>query len=663
MSYTKNELRERIFSLFTQDEIGMVGLSNREVSELIGKESKDTNQVLKGLADAGRLSRKKIKRGVDPKVFVYFSPSFEVIDEAPERLCNNCQRLSGLEKCILLRLVKETAAWALRDDLKARANAISLLGVEGCDFHDPRQKGQCKCKTMKDFLNTNTDPVTFEVRCPIDRCREVIDELSISLEKKNIGANTLYCPHCGSPINFTFNHSLGRYNVQYYDSRFDIMQRDYKLITGMDLESRYVSDRSHGFSLVKEESFHLDLENNETIYIGNELTPTEFIDSKDLAYFSLNQLDYIAVKDADDYLYLRDKLHEIDPATNKSLYYNIELLHSSKPIESTEPSLKEIGGNEILIATGAIFFPMFFSNILDRRAVLKKKMVDMTDTEFRSDFKSALARFDRNIKKYRTPWNISSREWQQNEGGFASLMDTPFKQEAEKYGFENLSREKSRMVRGEPFMHYGLFTARAPKASFENGVNKVTDRYIKEKIYNDLSVPWNDLRGWCHRKYSFGLFLDYIEPPRAVAPLWINEAIRNKEITPNDFKIERGKRFEKFYYIKPNSHAHEVVKRVSNQILCTRFTLTTGSELTMKQMIEKSVTQLKQLLNRLSNSTVELFTENRINGPVKTIWKKLQETNNKNYLTAKEYQMLQKHVQHFFREEFSFEPYTIAEIQ
>ena len=176
-----------------------------------------------------------------------------------------------------------------------------------------------------------------------------------------MGSVDKYCPHCGSPINFTFNHSLNRYIVQYWDSRFDILQRDYEQLTGMELENRYNPDRSHGFSIIKEGSFYIDLD-NESIFVGNELSPDELVDSEDRAYFPLRELQYIAIKHEDDYLYLKELLHGVDPETNKALYYNIELLHSSNPIESVEPSLKEIGGNEMLIATGATFYQMFLSN-------------------------------------------------------------------------------------------------------------------------------------------------------------------------------------------------------------------------------------------------------------------------------------------------------------
>ncbi len=619
MSYAKNELKERVYSLFTQKEDNFDGFTCNEVSEIIGKESKDTNQVLKGLTDSGKLSRVKNKIGVKQKTYKYILPTAEnTEDSSKKKTCNNCQRYSGLEKCILLRLVEESAPWALQGELRERVAAVSLDGVSACAYHDPRKKGQCKSKTMKIFFKKNTDSITFEFHCPIERCMKIIDELSMSLQRKNIGANTLYCPHCSSPINFTFDHGSNRYQVQYWDSQFDILKRDYERLTGMNLDNRYKEKRSHGFSIVKEGSFYLDL-NEEAIYIGNELSPNELKDSKDLAYFSLRQLDYIAVKHEEDYLYLKQKLHDFDSSAGKALYPNINLLHSRSFIESTEPTLKEIGGNEILIATVATFHPMFFSNLLNREAVLKKKFVDMADTEFRRDFKVAIKLFERDIKKYATPWNISFKEWQQIEGGFGSVMYTPFKKEAEKYGFENISREKARKVRGEPFMSYGLFTARTPKACFENGVHKLTDNYIKEEIYNTFLVPWDGLRGWCHRNYSFGLFLDYIETTRAVAPLWINEAIRNVDLTPADFESERGKRFEKYYHMKPKSHAHEVAKHVSKQILQTKITLTTATDTTIKRMTDKSANQLKRLLTQLPNSTADLFAGNKNSRQVKTI--------------------------------------------
>jgi len=680
MSYAKNDLRTAVYSLFNSGDGNAPKLSCKEVAKAVAKEPKDINQVLKKLCDLGLLTRVKEKQDVSSKVFLYHLPN-EVVrtteaigewDEAeilgeedeveePKKTCNNCQRYSGLEKCILLLLVKETAAWVLQGDLKARVAATSLYNVLGCVYFDPRQKGQCKRRTMEVFLRENGDGRTYEIRCPINRCNKVIDELSFSMQKKNIGSNALYCPHCGSAIIFTYNHGVDRYEVQYLDCGFDILQRDYEQLTGMKIPSRYDPERSHGFSIVKEQSFHIEGK-LEAIYLGNDLTPTNFRDSTDLACFSLRQLNYIAVKYEHDYLYLKEKLHEIDPEKGRVLYPNIRLLFSGEPIESVEPTLREIGGNEMLIATGVPFHQMFYSDALDRRAVLAKKTAEMVDGEFRKDFQKALKLFDRDIERYSTPWNISYLEWKQKEGGFASLMLEPFRKEAEKYGFENISRKKARMVRWEPFMKYGLFTARTPKACFENGVNKLVDNFIKEKIYNDIDVPWDGLRGWCHRKYSNGLFLDKIERSRAITPLWINEAIRNEEIKPTDFETDRGKRYEKYYLMDKESHAYDVTKRVANQIVQTKLMLTTGFDGTNRRVTDKSVSQLKCLLNQLSNSSVELISKDENSGKIKTVWKKLQEEQDRSHLTRKEFQALYKFVRAFFQEEFSFKPYTIAEI-
>ena len=144
--------------------------------------------------------------------------------------------------------------------------------------------------------------------------------------------------------------------------------------------------------------------------------------------------------------------------------------------------------------------------------------------------------------------------------------------------------------------------------------------------------------------------------------IWVNEVIRNEEITPTDFETEHGKRYERYYLIKQNSHAYDVVKRVSKQVLQTKITLTTGEDTTVKRTMNSETLQLKRMLNQLPNYTIDLFFEKKKNGQVKTIWKKLEETNSSAFLTAREYQLLQKHVRKFFREEFSFNPSTISRI-
>jgi len=293
MSFGKNELRTTVYSLFT----GVTNIapiySCQEVARLIGKKPKDLNQVLKKLVNLGELTRVKKKQGVEPAVFLYSLPNadgshnieedVEVVENEGEvkcrkKVCQNCQRYSGLEKCILLELVNEYASWVLQGELKKRFEAISLMDVPGCEFFDLRVKGQNKRQTMTVFLEENTDNQTFDFRCPIERCKEVIEELSYSMLKKNIGSNTLYCPHCGGAIRFRYNNGIDRYEVQYYDCKFDNLQRDFKLLTGIELESRYDPERQYGVAITKENSFHLNTR-LEAIYIGNDLTPENFNDS------------------------------------------------------------------------------------------------------------------------------------------------------------------------------------------------------------------------------------------------------------------------------------------------------------------------------------------------------------------------------------------------
>ncbi len=665
MSFGKNELRNKVYSLFTGKTVPTH--SCREIAQLIRKNPKDLNQVLKKLVDLNELTRFKEKKNVGPTVYLYTLPDNDKSSNAKKetqcrkKVCQNCQRYSGLQKCILLELVNELAPWALQGELKEKFEAINLQDVPGCEFFDLRVKGQNKRRTMSVFLKENTDSQTFEFRCPIERCNKIIDELSNSIQIRNIGSNTLYCPHCGGAMRFRYNDGIDRYEAMYYDCKFDNLQRDLELLTGYVLESRYDSERPYGMSITKENSFHID-KRLEIIYVGNDLTPENFNDSDDLACFSLRELDYIAVKYEPDYVYLKKAFHAIDEEKLKPLYTNINLLFSGNPIESVEPTLPEIGGNEIIITTGVLFHRMFLTNALDSRAVFAKITSEMVDVEFKENFRKALAFVDRDIKHYTKPWDINYLEWMQKEGGIASLMQEPLRLEAEKYGFENISRKLARLVRWEPYMKYSLFAARTPKACFKNAVNKLIDNHIKKEIYNKLEFPWDGLRGWCHRKYPNGLFMDTNERNRAIATLWIHEAIRNEEITPNDFEIERGKRYEKYYTMNKDSHAFSVAKRVFNQTLNTKCCLTDGFESTNKRLTEKTTNQLKGLLNGLSNSSVELIIDNGGSGQVKTIWKKLQEERDKSHLTRKEFQALHKYVRKFLRDEFSFETFTIEEI-
>ncbi|MHA1125531.1 MAG: hypothetical protein ACTSQX_07850, partial [Candidatus Heimdallarchaeota archaeon] len=283
MNYTKNQLQETIISLHRNTPKEFKGYTSKEIALMVGKETQDIHQVLKRLLGKGILFRRKEKRGVEKSTFVYYFNEYGLITESScFNTCNKCQWFSGLEHCILLNKTKEDSPWSLTSEQKKRTEAVSLHSVPACDKFAPRVNGKWKSKTLKDFVKRNTNQTTLEFHCPIKRSGKVIDELSDPMQLRNIGANTLYCPHCGSPINFAYDNGLARYQVQYWDSRFDILQNSYSAITGLELIDRFQADRPNGVSITKHRSYYLDLE-NEVLYVGSEMTPEEFNDSKDLA--------------------------------------------------------------------------------------------------------------------------------------------------------------------------------------------------------------------------------------------------------------------------------------------------------------------------------------------------------------------------------------------
>ena len=665
MSLAKNELKSLVRSHVPARISGFEGISCNEMAEKVERSPKHITQVLRRLTEDGEIICSKEKRGFDRKVSIYYKEDEEnqnSYSEPHKLTCSKCQRFSGLNRCILFELVKDQAPWITNDDFARRMNAIDLSDVGACDFFDPRVNGHYRSKTMNAFIAKFADKETYVFRCPIERCKKIIDEFSFPYRKINLGSNTFYCPHCGSPINFKYFEGYDRYQVQYWDSRFDILQRDFNKITDLTLSSRYIAERRHGISIIKQGSFFLDLE-RKAIYLGNDLSPEELMQSKDITYFSLRQLNYIAVKHEEDYQYLKKKLHAIDPKTGKELFSNITIYPPINPIESIEPTLKEIGGNEIIIATGPTFIPTFQANILMRRTVLEKKIAEFVDSDLKSDFKNAERSIIRDMKKIQNLRSLDHKQWQRLEGGFGSLMLKPFKKEAQKFGFETPSRVKSRMVKGESFLPFGNFHARSPYDSLKNGVNKNIDTIVKTDIYNEIPFSWNDLRGWCHRNYPYGLFLDEREQLHACALLIIHEAIRNEEIKPNDFVVHRGKRYEKYFCLDAESGVLSTIRKIGLQILQTKVCLSNGQTMTMKQAYHRNTLLLKKLTNNIADSTIDLLLEIKPSaGYAKALWKKFEETNNKEFLTGKELAILTKFIRRYFSKEFKFEPLEIVEI-
>ena len=96
----------------------------------------------------------------------------------------------------------------------------------------------------------------------------------------------------------------------------------------------------------------------------------------------------------------------------------------------------------------------------------------------------------------------------------------------------------------------------------------------------------------------------------------------------------------------------------------TTIHLATGQTLTLKSAYEKYLLQQKELFSTIANHSVDLMsTDKSQNGKTITLWKKLQQTKNKSFLTQKERLQLNKFSQRFFSEEFAFEPLTIIAIE
>ncbi|MFW9924928.1 MAG: hypothetical protein ACFFDW_16755, partial [Candidatus Thorarchaeota archaeon] len=312
MNFDRNELESLVYTLVPNRTAEFLGLSCNDIATIISKPPKHITQVLQNLTTKKLLYRSKEKRGLEKLQYFYFKSkdvSLSAANSPKRKTCNKCQRFSGLNKCILLEQVKEDFPWLLQGDLKARANAVDLTNVTACEYFEERVNGHVQSKTMIDFLSFCIDKETLEFRCPIKRCNQIIEEFSSPYLKKNFGSNVVYCPHCGSPMNFAYSPTLDRYQMQYWDSRYVTLQTDYRKITDCELPSRYKEKRPFGISITKEGSFYLDLE-NETIFVGNKLTPEKFSYSKDITYFSLRQLTYIAVKYPEVFLSGKDNLQD-----------------------------------------------------------------------------------------------------------------------------------------------------------------------------------------------------------------------------------------------------------------------------------------------------------------------------------------------------------------
>jgi len=644
------------------------GLTSKEISKIVNRSQPQVGQVIKKLLLTGKIFRENVvKRNLSRNVRTYFrltdKTSKHFLSEADKRqiTCKNCHWFSGIHRCILLDLAFRDAKYSLIPSMKLRVIKDCLApDTPRCKYFLTRGSGQCKRKTINDFIKLHRDSDSFVFRCPFLRCNRIIEEFSNTLQFIKLGSTTLYCPHCSSPMKLTYDEYLDRYEVKYWNSYFDVLQQSYNQITGLKLPSRYIPDRELGVSIRKHRSFHLDLQ-KEILYIGNNLTPEQFELSKDLTYYPLRLLDYIATSHWEDYYYLEKKLHKCLPSSGRKLYENIELFSPRGSIESTDPLDKEIGGNEMIIATGVPFGPMLQSNFITRRTLLEHKITEYIDAELSYDFNKSLTLMEKYIKEN---WNIKSitnRDWQQLEGGCASLMLEPFRKEARKYDFFTPARDKSRMVKGESFLSFGYYYARSQYDSLLNGVFQVITSKLKIELYNEIPYAWNGLRGWCHRGYPFGLYLDTIEQIKILAYLWIHEAIRTEEIKPNEFEVRRGKRYEKYYCVKPETELWHKIQTIAKQVLATIITLDNGLTASSQRIYNRYLQQQKILLNKLASLSVELLDINSASGNLVTLWRKLKETMDKTFLTRREQQQMNVFTKNFFTDH-PFESLTIVGI-
>jgi hypothetical protein len=647
---------------------GTEGITCKDLADKLGKSSSHISQVLLKLSSQKRIDFRKEKINTRKAVRVYFRPlegdssSEDTTTEQESNICNQCQRFSGICRCILLDLVaEEIGIWSLPEDLQERQQASRLAkNTPACPYFDKRVNGHIRSKTVNVFIQRNTDRGTFTFHCPIKRCQGIIKEFSSPLRPFLLGSTTFYCPHCGSPMVFGYNHYLERYEVKYWDSRFDILQRDFYSITECDLPN-LPKPKKFGVSIAKDNSFFLDLR-NEVLFVGKNVSPQELQLSKDLTYFPLRWLDYIATVSEKDYHYLAEKLHvQLEGRRKKrKLYETIKLFPPREKIVSPTPKEKEVGGNEMIIATQALFPECFRANIRSRKALLEKKIEEEESGD--QAFAKALLRYKQITHHYNFLQEINTGEWQKYEGGCGSIMFRPFKKEAKKYGFKAPSRVQSRMVRGEPFLPFGLYYARDPWNSLLNGVNHVVISTLKKETYNEIPLAWDGLRGWCHQGYPKGLLYDQSEQAKIISLYCCHKAIRQELITPEEFEVKRGKRYEPFFCLKPESEGYNTIKEIGKEALEMKVVLANGKTMKIQKAYEKMLGKLKSMLNTLANHSVYELGLDHSQKPALTLWKKLQQIKNKKYLTSKEQEQLDVFIERFFEEEFVFEPLEIIEI-
>jgi len=567
-------LLDLVESLIPIRSSGSEGITGKELAQKLGKSTTHIYEPLNKLRFQKKILAVKEKRGIAPSITVFFKPSKKQSTKASSAktdslTCGRCQRFTAIHRCVLLDLVADKSVYHLDEELRARWKKEELhQDTPACKFYDKRVAGQYHHPQIHDFFRRNLSYNPYRFRCPVERCRKQITSLSSPLHVPKLGFSAIYCPSCGSPMILAFNEHLARIEVRYWDARFDFLQRDFKKITGKFLSTR-PSAKNFGISIHRDLEHFLNLQ-HEIIYLGYDSPPDT--EDRDLVSFPLKGLDYIATNSWPDYYDLLQALHpeyETQDGELRRLYGNTTIYPPRAGPVSATPSDLEIGGNELIIFSGYLNPPCLLSNLVTRETAMEHA-VEEASSDSKKVYKEAKKRIKDKVLEHSKIISLDYRLWQQIEGGCGSLMYEPFKVEAREHGFFAPSRANARMVRGEPFLTFGLYRARSDFHSAINGVNRIVTTILKEVAYNKIDFPWFGLRGWCHQNQPQGLLFDKSEQVKIIVLVKIIEVIREGVLLPSHFMKQRGKRYDELSCIKPESEGETILRRIAQSVLQTK---------------------------------------------------------------------------------------------
>ncbi len=636
------------------------GVSNKELSLITGLSQPHIGQIVSKLLIQGKICCVKERRGLEKKKNIYFKESSCSSAETvcKSKTCGSCHRFTNLYRCALLDCAYGKHVLFDKELLERVKLAVLKPSTPACRFFDTRENGQCKSKEVNEFMKANIDD-NFVFRCPIERCRKPISELSNALEILKLGTATFYCLHCGSPIKLVYGERWNRYEFKYWDARFDIFQKDFRELTGLLLENRKQTTNL-GISIHKNAFHYIDLKQKFILLSGSSITNSSL---SQVIYFPLKELNYISCNRWDDYLESKNTLHKAveQSGESRTLYENITIYEPRTAPQSVEPLAIEVGGNEIFIATKICNPISLKANVLSREAILDA--ASKTSPKENETYTKAREKIRDSFGVLNIPRELDFSYWHQIEGGMGSLMYEPFKKEVAKYKFFAPPRERGRNVRYESFKPFGLDYARSDFHSAINGVNRIVGNKLKELVYNAIGFAHDGFRGWCHRKYTKGLFYDIHELGKFISLLFTYFAIIEKRLLPGHFTQVRGKRYDLLYCLQPGSEGERIIKEISNEVLLAKVVLLNDKTVTVLQAYKEFIKLLQKLFTSVALSTANIMINDRSTNKNFAIWKILQETRNSEYLSHNKVLHLKKQLHKFLRDEIPFLPLGIQEVQ